>query len=180
MTGSDPGMAELGVRLIGSLAVVVGLLLLVARFTNRRFRARTGAPIQVVSRQSLTRGSSVAVVTVGARVLVLGTTEQQVTLLAEVDPDEVGLDPDLDVLAAEAPAEGPEGSDSFGELVARVSPVRAVGGAHRATPAPRRSARPAAAGPLAGSVLSAQTWRQAIAAVSGQAAPGSDRHPRAS
>ena len=43
-------------------------------------------------------------------------------------------------------------------------------GSHAARPAPKRKAAPAAAsGPLAGSILSPQTWRQALGAASGRA-----------
>mgnify|MGYP003350055048 CR=1 FL=1 len=91
-SGGSVGLGELAVRLVGSLALVVGLLLLIARFANRRFKAPSGAAIQVVQRQALGRGQGVAVISVGTRVLVLGTTEQQITLLAEVEPDEIGLD----------------------------------------------------------------------------------------
>lgn len=106
--GESSGMAELGLRLVGSLAVVVGLLILIARVVNRRFKPTNGAPVRVVHRQALSRGSGVAVVTVGTRVLVLGTTEQQVTLLTEVEPDEIGLDEEYgdEAVASPGPADG--------------------------------------------------------------------------
>lgn len=143
-------LGELAVRLVGSLALVVGLLLLIARFANRRFKAPTGAAIQVVQRQALGRGQGIAVVSVGTRVLVLGTTEQQITLLAEVEPDEIGLDltpAELldDAAAGETDGEGAEG-------------------------APRPARVVPASGALAGSVLSPQTWKDAMAAVTGKRA----------
>ena len=173
-------MAELGLRLIFSLLMVVGLLLLIARLANRRFQAGGDAPVRVVSRQSLTRGSAVAVVTVGARVLVVGTTEHQVTLLAEVEPDEVGLDAeDVEVAVADA---GVGAASEFAGLVARSA---AIGpGAHRAAGPRRRPGGRRAApgtgpaqvtGPLAGSVLSPQTWRQAIRAVTPVSGDGTRR-----
>lgn len=140
LSAADPSIGGLLLRLLGSLAVVVGLLLLIARFAGRRFRTTNGAAIQVVHRQALGRGQGVAVVAVGTRVLVLGTTEQQVTLLAEVEPDEVGLD--LAEPLAVVPEDGGE-----------------------PTTVPQ-----AAQGPLAGSLLSAQTWKQTFAAVSGKRA----------
>lgn len=161
---SDVSLAELGFRLVGSLALVVGLMLLIARSVNKRFKAPAGAAIQVVHRQALGRGTGVAIVSVGTRVLVVGTTEQQVTLLAEIEPEEVGMglvDSEYD----------------DHDLVELPAPVR--GGAHRAT-APKPAAptgrplRPATAtGPLAGSVLSPQTWKQTLAAFTGRPAePG--------
>lgn len=129
-------MTALAIRLVFSLAVVVGLLLLLARFAGRRFQGRTGAAIQVLHRQPLSRGSGVAVVTVGDRVLVLGTTEHQVSLLTELEPDELDLTLEH-VPAAEEPR------------------VRAV-------PTHRDASQRTKDGPLAGSVLSPETWRQAL------------------
>jgi flagellar protein FliO/FliZ len=57
-----------------------------------------------VARQSLTRSSGVAVLTVGSRVLLVGTTDQQVSLLAELDPEELVADEPIDVpVPARAP-----------------------------------------------------------------------------
>ena len=150
--GESSGMAELGMRLVGSLAVVVGLLLLIARMVNRRFKPANGAPVRIVHRQPLTRGSGVAVVTVGTRVLVLGTTEQQVTLLAEVEPDEIGLEEEMDEEISTRPR-----------------------------PAARPTRSPSGDGKLAGSLLSLDTWRQTFAAFSGRpptaAEPTDDDEP---
>ena len=71
-------MLELAIRLVFSLAVVLGLLLLLTKVGARRFRGNRDAMVQVLHRQHLSRGSTVSVVTVGTRVLVLGTTEHQV------------------------------------------------------------------------------------------------------
>ena len=141
-------MLELMVRLVASLAVVVGLMLLLARFVQKRYVARSGAPVQVVHRQPLSRSSSVAVVTVGSRVLVLGTTDHQVTLLTELDPEELEVE-ELEVVEPAVEEDVP---------ALRTTKVPATG-----------SAVPADTGALAGSLLSAQTWRQAIAAATGKA-----------
>ena len=137
-------MLELTVRLVVSLAIVVGLLLLLVRIGGRKFRGQAGALVRVVHRQPLSRTSSVAVVTVGSRVLVLGTTEHQVSILTELEPEELGLDaPVLD--------EVPEDQE--------LATLDTLGG---------RPLRPMVAdpltsrGPLVGSVLSPQTWRQAF------------------
>jgi flagellar protein FliO/FliZ len=131
-------MLELTIRLIVSLAIVVGLLLLLARFGARRFRGQAGALVRVVHRQPLSRTSSVAVVTVGSRVLVLGTTEHQVSILTELEPEELDLVVE-DVAPALVEVE-PRPAVEIGELVDAIEPRD----------------------PLAGSVLSAQTWRQAF------------------
>jgi flagellar protein FliO/FliZ len=140
-------MLELTIRLIVSLAIVVGLLLLLARFGARRFRGQAGALVRVVHRQPLSRTSAVAVVTVGSRVLVLGTTEHQVSILTELEPEELDLvvevpDEVVEQRASASDQPRPEQPRPLevSELVDAIEPRD----------------------PLAGSVLSAQTWRQAF------------------
>jgi flagellar protein FliO/FliZ len=156
-------VAELTIRLVASLAVVVGLMLLLARFVGKRYGARAGAPVQVLHRQPLSRGSSVAVVTVGSRVLVVGTTDHQVSLLAELDPEELDTN-DLDVDAL-------EGSDAHTPTLLGAAPAARASqlGAHRGAHRAEALRREPDAGGLAGSVLSPQTWRQALAAATGKA-----------
>jgi flagellar protein FliO/FliZ len=79
-------MIELTVRIIFSLLVVFGLLWGLAKLARRPLSGRGAGVLQVVARQQLTRGSAVAVVKVADRALVLGVTEQGVTLLADADP----------------------------------------------------------------------------------------------
>ncbi len=138
-------MLELTIRLVVSLAVVVGLLMLLARFGAKRFRGSSDALVNVVHRQPLSRTSAVSVVTVGNRILVLGTTEQQVSVLAELDPED--LDPET---AAEGTAE-PAGQfadaleAAHGQIL-QAGPVEPAGPA--APAAPRRpQARPASKAP---------------------------------
>jgi flagellar protein FliO/FliZ len=185
-------MLELTVRLIASLAVVVGLLLLIAKVGGRRMRGRSGSLVQVVHRQPLSRSSAVSVVTVGSRVLVLGTTEQQITVLTELDPDELAADlvlvpgdDDEDGEPTQIPVLMPAPSSlpvvpttTVSRAGARRAGARRAaaprGGARRAaTPtrsakAPTRAAK-APTGALTGSVLSPDTWRQALAAAMGKA-----------
>ncbi|MSY83556.1 MAG: hypothetical protein F2693_02395, partial [Actinobacteria bacterium] len=84
-------MGELLVRMVVSLAVVVGLLILLSRVAARRFQGRSGSTIEVLHRQALGKAASVSIVSVAGRVLVLGTTEQQVNVLTELDPDALEL-----------------------------------------------------------------------------------------
>ena len=175
-------MLELALRLVFSLAVVLGLLFLLTKFGSRRFRGNKDALVQVVHRQHLSRGTAVSVVTVGTRVLVLGTTEHQVQVLAELDPEEVAehLPGDLGDRADTVPGE------LTGDVLTLVPstgaaielPTPRPAGAHRAavpagrqTPAKggRRAATRAPEGALTGSVLSVDTWRQALAAATGKA-----------
>ena len=151
-------MLELTIRLIVSLAIVVGLLLLLARFGARKFRGQAGALVRVVHRQPLSRTSAVAVVTVGSRVLVLGTTEHQVSILTELEPEELDGVVEIDALD---PADGEDDLATFDTLDGRT--MRPL------------IADPIQRGPLAGSVLSAQTWRQAFQVASQAATRASGR-----
>src|SRR4051794_10543367 len=102
-------MAELVVRLVFSLGVVLGLLLLCVRLAGRRFQGKGDALVRVVHRQAISKSASVSVVNVAGRVLVLGTTDHGVRLLTELDADtdlidfdagytgtDTGMDTDLD------------------------------------------------------------------------------------
>ncbi|HET6151969.1 MAG TPA: flagellar biosynthetic protein FliO [Marmoricola sp.] len=186
-------MLALTVRLIASLMIVVGLLLVLARVGARKFRGNSGALVHVVHRQALSRTSAVTVVTVGSRVLVLGTTEQQVRVLAELDPEELedaeitDLEEFASLSLVEEPAvveeRAPAGvtkppraadrPDRAGRAAHRVSTTSTNGrpGSHRAAPekpahAPATGSQ---AGPLAGSILSPATWRQAFSAATRRA-----------
>ena len=64
-------MGELLLRMVFSLAVVVGLLILISRVAARRLHGRAGSPIEVLHRQALSKSASVSVVSVAGRVLVL-------------------------------------------------------------------------------------------------------------
>jgi flagellar biogenesis protein FliO len=89
----DGSFAALAVRMIVSLAVVVGLLALAARFARKQGFAGTRpaadwARVEVLSRQTLGRASQVAVIRVTGRVLLLGVTDQGVRVLTELEPRE--------------------------------------------------------------------------------------------
>lgn len=201
-------MVELVIRLVFSLAVVLGMLILLTRFSAKKFRGGSDALVRVVHRQPLSRTSAVAVVTVGSRVLVVGTTEHQVQLLTELDPEELELpvpveapfEAQVEAQVEEALVPAPDpgfeaGFDagfevgcevagpalseftSLDELLEPADPESAYSPRHAA---PDGSAAPATKpprtlpyagnspttgdGPLAGSLLSAQTWKQAFAA----------------
>lgn len=143
-------MIGTGLQLVASLGAVVGLLLLIAKLSARRLGGRAGAPVEVLARQSISRGSGVVVVRVGGRVLVLGATEQQVSLLTELDPH--------DIVTPEPPGEDDGDDDGVDEDVDPTMPETAFG--DLVARARQRDT------PLAGSIVSAQTWRQAFQAVS--------------
>ena len=75
------------IRLVLSLAFIAAVLWFAARFAQKRGLGQGNGLIEVVARQRMGRASSVSVVRIADRVLVVGSTEEQVTLLAEVDGD---------------------------------------------------------------------------------------------
>ena len=77
------------IRLILSLAFVAVVLFFAARMAKKRGHGQGNGVIEVVARQRMGRSSTVNVVRVADLVLVVGATEEQVTLLAEVDPEAV-------------------------------------------------------------------------------------------
>jgi flagellar protein FliO/FliZ len=69
-----------------SLLVVLGLMWLLARAVRRPLGAgRAHGALAVLNRQQLTRGAAVTVVRVADRAMILGVTDQQVSLLGEAD-----------------------------------------------------------------------------------------------
>jgi flagellar protein FliO/FliZ len=101
------GNVVLYLRVAVSLAVGLGLLSVAARAARRgglgSRGVRTTALIDVVARHGLGRSSSLVVVNVADRALVLGVTDTSITLLADVDPEDMDEDP---AAPGMVPAEG--------------------------------------------------------------------------
>jgi flagellar protein FliO/FliZ len=132
------------VKLVLSLGFVAGVLWFAARVAKKRGLGQAGGLIEVVARQRMGRSSSVTVMRVADRVLVVGATEERVTLLTEVDGDVVET-----ILAehrAALPAAG-DGAPDGGTPADGSVPARL----------PARAARPAG-GALSGSVLDRSAW----------------------
>jgi flagellar protein FliO/FliZ len=133
-------MFWLALRITFSLLVVLALMLGLAKLARRPLGARRGGLLSVVARQQLSRGSSVAIVRVAGKALVLGVTDHQVTLLTETDPST------LDSSSfAPSPAAAP-------------SPAGAGGRGEQLDVARLNAALRDPAGKLSGSVLSPDTW----------------------
>ena len=77
------------IRLILSLGFVALVLLYAARLAKKRGLGQSSNLIEVVARQRMGRSSTVNVVRIADVVLVVGATEEQVTLLTELDSDAV-------------------------------------------------------------------------------------------
>lgn len=138
-------MTWMVIRLILSLAFVAAVLLFAARLAKKRGLGKGNDLVQIVSRQRLGRTSTVNVVRVADLCLVVGATEEQITLLAEVDPDLVAQalgeapPPRREVLAAQD-----EEFDEYDDYEVYEEPHAAA-------------ARPSGAA-LAGSVLDREGW----------------------
>jgi flagellar protein FliO/FliZ len=126
-----------------SLVFVGGLLWFAARVAKKRGIGGGTGVIEVVARQRMGRTSSVSVIRIADVVLVVGATDENITLLAEVDSDTVA-----EALAAtREPVRGRAGAntaeDLDGELVGDT---------------PRRPLPRASSGQLAGTVLDRGAW----------------------
>jgi flagellar protein FliO/FliZ len=77
------------IRLILSLAFIAIVLFYAAKIAKKRGLGQGNGVIEVVARQRMGRTSTVNVVRIGDVVLVVGATEEQVTLLAEIDGETV-------------------------------------------------------------------------------------------
>ncbi len=77
------------IRLILSLGFIAVVLLWAARLAKKKGLGQGNGLIEVVARQRMGRSSTVNVVRIADVVLVVGATEEQVTLLAEVDAEAV-------------------------------------------------------------------------------------------
>ena len=87
-------MFELVLRVAFSLLVVFGLMWGLARLARRPMGGKRGTgTLAVLSRQQVARGAAITVVQVGDRALILGVTDQQVSLLGETDLATFGRQP---------------------------------------------------------------------------------------
>lgn len=164
-----PDALGLLLRVAGSLAAVVGLVWMVRRGMLKqgggRARAAVGS-ITVLARQQLSGRASVALVQVGETGLLVGVTEQQVTLLASQPVEQMLARPE----APAAPAARRTAVDLDAVVPAPASrhaapAVPAAPAAPQEVPAEvaeALAAVPAPRGPLAGSALSPGTWAQAV------------------
>ena len=97
-------------RMLLVLALVVGVLLVLARLGRTWQRGATSGPkasgrIDVLSRRTLGKNTSLLVVRVAQRTFLVGQSLQQMTLLAELDGEglENGSSHELPTAAAEVP-----------------------------------------------------------------------------
>jgi flagellar protein FliO/FliZ len=168
----------LALRVIVSLAIVIGLMWALSRIGRGRTPARRGTPLDIVSRTSVGKHGSILILRVGERGLVVGVTEQSMSLLAEIElaPEPVVAERRESVVLSEAVLSDALLSDAVlsdaaldAALLSEVSRGAHAGTTHSITASAhasgRRGARAASSTTLAGSVLSPKTWRDLSAAL---------------
>ncbi|WP_182048043.1 FliO/MopB family protein [Curtobacterium sp. ME26] len=189
----------MALRVAVSLGVVLALMWVLHRRATKgglgaaaKGRGRRSAAVEVVGRQGIGGKASVVVVDVEGERLVLGVSEQSVSLLRSgptpapelsivtgpvVLPTVAPVRPVAPVAPEPAPAA--PSADRFRAELERQDRAATVLPADTATPLPKRprgsARRPGrtvvpTAQQLQGSVLSADTWRQAAAALRGRRA----------
>lgn len=125
IAGATIGVGEIA-RVLVSLGVVFAIMAVAVKVLRSRGIAFGGAralrrprgDCELVARQGLSRSSSVALVRVGERFLVIGVGDSSVTLLTEGDREAFGL-------AAMEPERAPEVATSVTEA-ARTAPQRGL------------------------------------------------------
>lgn len=186
----------MALRVAVSLGVVLALMWVLHRRATKgglgaaaKGRGRRSAAVEVVGRQGIGGKASVVVVDVEGERLVLGVSEQSVSLLRSGPTPAPELSivtgpvvlPTVAPVAPVAPEPAPAApsADRFGAELERQDRAATVLPADTATPLPMRprgsARRPGravvpTAQQLHGSVLSADTWRQAAAALRGRRA----------
>lgn len=144
-------------RVVLSLAVVVGLLWIVQRRIAKGSKSgRSTKLVRVISRQGIAQKASVVMVDVQGKRFLLGVTEHSVTVLDTTELPAVESVP-------EPVEQGADGATAFGSALtaAKKSGLPAsLPGFDPVTGLPRRSV-------LDGSLISLSTWKRAAAAIRG-------------
>jgi len=125
----------LALRVVLSLAAVLGVIWYAQHKISKGTRTRQGKTITVIGRQGVGAKASVAVIDVDGKRFLLGVTEHSVNILHTSD-------------TPEAPAE------AFSRVLTEEGGDVAI-----------EAVTPASSSPLAGSILSADTWRRAFASL---------------
>ncbi len=111
-------MFELVLRIGFSLLIILGMMWGLARLVRRPLTGRGHGALMLLNRQQLSRGAAVTVVKVADRAMILGVTDQSVSLLGETEleyfephpaehRDHLELDPELAAELAHGPGDLP-------------------------------------------------------------------------
>lgn len=134
----------LALRVLLSLAAVLGIIWYAQRRIGRGSRAKAGKAITIVGRQGIGAKASVAVIDMDGKRFLLGVTEHQVTILNTSDAPAARAEAFSQVLEAQTTESEPT--------------MLAPAAVTKAAPEPPK-------GLLAGSILSPDTWRRAFASL---------------
>ncbi|RAX47891.1 hypothetical protein DQ353_18075 [Arthrobacter sp. AQ5-05] len=156
-------------RVLVSLAAVFGLLFYLRKRLLPRFGTPRASQLNVVERQGLGPKSSVVLLDVQGRRYLLGVAEASISVLDSFEAPEPA--------ASQIPDPVAETPRSFAAVLesllapAAVQPALPPAADHQDIPNHGPEREPAAgspgpsASPLAGSILSPETWRRAVAAL---------------
>jgi flagellar protein FliO/FliZ len=154
-------------RVIVSLAAVFGLLFYLRKRVLTRFGSPRASQLSIVERQGLGPKSSVVLLDVQGRRYLLGVAESSISVLDSFEAPEPVVSESLE--QAGVPATMAERSRAFASSlnairIGTVPPNDAHAGEATANGLSAPAVSPAPAGALAGSILSPDTWRRALAA----------------
>ena len=149
----------LAIRVVVSLAIVLGLMWALSRLTKGRTPSK-GVPLEIISRAAVGKKASVVVVRIGERGLVVGVTEHSMALLAEIEVENEPVVAETRTPLDLSSALLVDDADYAAiDLVSQFSTVEVPTGADSPRHAAGRRA-PETSTPLTGSVLSPHTWRE--------------------
>jgi flagellar protein FliO/FliZ len=164
----------LALRVVVSLGVVIGAIWFVQRRVTRAGGKKSSVkPISVIARQNLGAKASIAVVEFAGKRFLLGVTEHGVSVLDNGSnvPAEVAAETPTAVVApAPKPARKKPAAREFGEVLGAAESAAANESAPEiqlVSDGDVEAAFTPTTSKLAGSILSASTWKQAYVALRG-------------
>lgn len=90
--GSDAlwsSLGRLGIALVVVVVLIWGTLWIAKRMMSGRFSGKLESPMRIVERLHLAPKRTVDVVSIGDRILVLGVTESSISMLTELNPEDL-------------------------------------------------------------------------------------------
>jgi flagellar biogenesis protein FliO len=115
LAAADPSLTSALLRVVIVFVLLAATMRVMGRLTGRRGTRRgrrsgsvrrrgASRPIEVVGRQALNRGASVAIVEIDGRRLALGVTDQNVRLLADLTAADAAPSGEIDLRDEPEPA----------------------------------------------------------------------------
>jgi flagellar biosynthetic protein FliO len=121
---ASPDMVTTAIKMLAALGVVLGGLFVVYYFTRRMTRTDAGGGkdklIRILANKFIGVKKNICMVEVPGSILILGVTNDRITLLCEIEDDSV-----LDKIHhAETTGTTPSFSDHLNKIVSRIKSVR--------------------------------------------------------